>query len=229
MKKLTVLFAALILTSMAIANNPFSITQSLNNELSYSLAAPEKIGNGSQHTEFRYYGIYGIVDLCYWMNIAPVHDALPEEGFAGYDDAYALMGFTASAGFQWRKESAVGIGFSFLNDMNGSFSQIPVFFEYRSHFTRNRLTPYSSIQLGYSVPFGSSNEGPDYVKINKGGLTFGVEGGARFAFSRFFAMNLGVGYQLIQCQEVERGTNGIPGTRMPELYHNLKVNIGFNF
>jgi len=210
MKKFFLLFAAITTLGLASANN-------------------NSLMGGGKHTEFRYYGIYGTVDFTYMMNIAPQHDACELTGFAGYNDAYSLMGFTASAGFQWRKESAIGMGFSFLYDMNGSFSQIPIFLEFRSHYTRNRLTPYTSIQMGYSVPFSSTSGGTEYVKINQGGMTFGGEIGGRVAFGRNFGMHLGVGYQLIQCHEVERGVAGEPAVRMPELYHNLKVNVGFNF
>lgn len=206
MKKLLLLIAAVATLSVATAQ-----------------------GDGKQHKEMRYYGVYGTVDYSYLMNLAPRHDACELTGFEGYTDVYSLSGFTASAGFQWRKESAVGLGFSFLYDPNGSFSQIPLFLEFRSHYSRARFSPYTTVQAGYSIPFKSTSPGLEYVKINQGGLTFGAEVGGRIALSRNFGMHLGVGYQLIHCREVERGdAQGRPAVRLPELYHNLKVNIGFN-
>lgn len=230
MKKLFLLLASVAFMGQIMASN--LETQTLNANTTGGnrpLITSSIFDDGGQHIEFRDYGIYGVVDLTFMMNLAPQHDACDLTGFEGYNDAYSLLGFTASAGFQWRKESSVGIGFSFLSDPNGSFSQIPIFMEFRSHYTRNRLSPFSSIQMGYSIPFGSTNGGGDYVKITKGGMTFGVEGGVRFAFFRNFGMNVSVGYQLIQCREVERGINGDPATRLPELYHNLKASLGFNF
>lgn len=202
MKKIFLLLAAVAITGVAMAQ---------------------------QHTEMRYYGVYGTADFTYMMNLAPQHDACELTGFEGYNDAYSLVGFTASAGFQWRNESAVGLGFSFLYDMQGSFSQIPLFLEFRTHYTHNRLTPYSVVQAGYTIPFKSTNPGSDYIKINQGGITFGVEVGGRVAIARNFGIHLGVGYQMLQCREVERGVESQPTTRMPELYHNLRATLGFNF
>lgn len=173
------------------------------------------------HLEFRYYGFYGAVDFTFMTNLNKQHDI--------YTDNYNLMGMTAVAGFQWRKESAVGLGISYLSDPVGSFSQIPIFMELRSYYTRQRLAPYSAIQFGYSIPLGTVNSGINYVKLVEGGITAGVEVGARVAISRHFGLNLGVGYQMIQSRIVERGIQGEISTQLPELYHNLKVNVGFNF
>lgn len=188
---------------------------------STSLATPQP-----PHVEFKYYGFYAAVDYTFMM---PLNKVTFELGNHSTVDDYFLNGLTAVAGFQWRKESALGVGFSYLSDPTGSFSQIPVFLEFRSYYLRSRLTPFSTIQVGYSVPLGSVNPGQDYVKINEGGLTFGVSVGGRVAFTRKLGMNLWVGYQLIQIKELERGFEGDPVTRLPELYHNLKGGIGLNF
>ena len=118
---------------------------------------------------------------------------------------------------------------SYLNDAVGSFSQIPVFLEFRSHFLRNRITPFTSVQLGYSIPFGSKNNVAEYTRIDEGGITFGLEVGARFAISRKLGLNIYVGYQMIQNRSVERGFNEVAASRFPELYDNLKFGIGVNF
>ena len=173
------------------------------------------------HIEFKYYGFYSVIDYTFMMNLNKVHGE--------YLDEYMLNGITAVAGWQWRKESAVGIGFSYLNDANGSFSQIPVFVEFRSHFLRSRITPFTVIQLGYSIPFGSKNAAVDYTRIEEGGITAGFSIGARFAIKQRFGLNIYAGYQLIQNNSVERGFNSVAATRLPELYHNVKFGLGVNF
>lgn len=178
------------------------------------------------HVEFKYYGFYASLDYTMMMNLNKVEFDI---GGQHTVDSYLLNGVTAVAGFQWRKESAVGVGFSYLSDPNGSFSQIPLFLEYRTYFLRSRLTPFTTLQLGYSLPFGSVNPGADYIKINQGGITAGVTAGGRVAISRRFGMDLWVGYQLIQIRELERGFATEPATCLPELYHNLKAGVGLNF
>lgn len=182
----------------------------------YSQAGPKP-----DHLEFRYYGFYGVVNFTYMTNLNQQHDL--------YTDKYSLMGLTAVAGFQWRKESAVGVGISYLMDGDGAFSQIPLFVELRSYYLRNQVSPYTAIQLGYSIPIASAKTGTDYTLLTKGGVVAGLEIGGRVAISRNFGLNVGVGYQLIQSRSVERGVGGEVATRLPELYHNLKVLVGFTF
>ena len=189
-------------------------------------------GDGSTHVEFKYYGFYSVIDYTYMF-------CLPNESgqymdpvtgqIVGFVDRYSLNGITAIAGWQFRKETALGIGFSYLSDPVGSFSQIPVFVELRSHYLRNRVTPFTSVQMGYSIPFGSKNLVEEYTKIAEGGITFGFETGARFAISQKFGLNVFAGYQLIQLRSVERGFNSVACTQMPELYHNFKFGVGVNF
>ena len=95
------------------------------------------------HIEFKYYGFYSVIDYTFMTNLNKVHGE--------YIDDYVLNGITAVAGWQWRKELAVGLGFSYLNDATGSFSQIPVFLEFRSHFLRNRVTPFTAVQLNWTI------------------------------------------------------------------------------
>lgn len=173
------------------------------------------------HIEFKYYGFYSVIDYTFMTNLNSEHGE--------YVDSYNLNGITAVAGWQWRKESAIGIGFSYLNDASGSFSQIPVFVEFRSHFLRNRITPFTAVQLGYSIPFGSKNADVDYTRIEEGGITAGLSVGARFAVKPRLAFNIYAGYQLIQNNSVERGFNSVAATRLPELYHNVKFGLGVNF
>ncbi len=183
------------------------------------------------HLEFKYYGFYGVVDYTFMTNLNQEHGGYMDLNGVkhNYTDKYTLNGLTAVVGWMWRKESAIGLGFSYLNDANASFSQIPVFVEFRTHYTRNRLTPFSTVQLGYSIPFGSKNSDTDYTRIEEGGITAGISAGIRFALRQKVALNLYVGYQMIQLKSVERGFDMVAATRLPELYHNIKFGLGVNF
>ena len=213
MKKTLLLFALLVTVGAANAVQP---------------PAPQE---GPTHVEFKYYGFYCVIDYTNMMHFKSENGAYADQYgvMHSFPDVYNLNGITAVAGWQWRKESALGIGFSYLNDAMGSFSQIPVFLEFRSHFLRNRVTPFTSVQLGYSIPFGSKNLAEEYTRIAEGGITFGADLGVRFAISRKFGLNLFVGYQMIQNRSVERGFNGVAVSCFPELYHNLKFGTGVNF
>ena len=100
-----------------------------------------------RHVEFYWRGVYVVGDASYMMNL---NRSKNDNGFA--DTVSAFMP-SASAGFQFRKEAGVGVGFSYLADPTGAFTQLPVFVELRSHFLRSRLTPYSVLQVGYSLPW----------------------------------------------------------------------------
>ena len=185
----------------------------------------------ASHIELKYYGFYCVVDFTSVMHFeAENGQYIDREGLMhSFKDQYTLSGITAVAGWQWRKESAIGLGFSYLNDPAKSFSQIPVFIEFRSHFLRSRLTPFTAVQMGYSIPFGSKNPVEEYTRIAEGGITFGLSAGVRYAFTPRMGINFNIGYQLIQCNDVERGFMDVAHSSMPELYHNLKLGLGFYF
>ncbi len=232
MKKILLCAVALLCWGTAMAEDGVKSMPSL-----YQLQDEPK------HIEFKYRGFYGIVNFSYFMNL----NNNAEASNLIEPDKFSMMGITGIAGFQWRHQSASGIGFSFLKDANGSFSQIPIFVEYRCHFMRNRFTPYVAVQTGWTLPLNTSNTGApagvmdrrgvhdsidlghEYIRVNKGGVTFGLEVGGRVAFTRKFALNFYVGYQLLNLREVERGYESIPCQRLPELYHTMKAGIGFCF
>lgn len=231
MKKLLILIAATALAGSALA---------------FGGPMPQKgartLADKPTHIEFKSYGFYGIVDFTSLVNIG--NNA--EMSNLKADDKYTLLGITAVAGYQFNHHSAAGLGFSYLNDKNGSFSQVPVFAEYRAHFTRNRISPYAAAQLGWSFPLGTSTSGSNWVKIKKGGLSAGLEAGARFAITRKLGLNLFVGYQLLAPRAVERSganmsdvyddpleqaesTAGLPAQSLSEVYGNVKFGIGICF
>ena len=138
-----------------------------------------------RHIEFRWRGIYFVGDASYMMNL---NRSANESGIAD-----TVSGFmpSLSGGFQFRKEAAVGLGFAYLSDPNGAFTQLPIFVELRSHFTRDRLTPYAVLQVGYSLPVGASSK-PPVTKIDEGGL------------NRTVALGLHASYKMLQSNAVIR-------------------------
>ncbi len=150
-----------------------------------------------RHIEFRWRGIYFVGDASYMMNL---NRSANESGIAD-----TVSGFmpSLSGGFQFRKEAAVGLGFAYLSDPNGAFTQLPIFVELRSHFTRDRLTPYAVLQVGYSLPVGASSK-PPVTKIDEGGLYLGIEAGGRYALNRTVALGLHASYKMLQSNAVIR-------------------------
>ena len=173
----------------------------------------------AQHIEFKWRGFYAVGGYDYAMNI----NQTP------YDDHVAFHGATVAGGFQFRKETGVGIGASFMHDATGAFSQLPIFVELRSHYLRSRLTPYTTIYVGYSVPLGSSSGGAESVQIKAGGVTSGANVGVRFAVSRKFGVSAYVGYQELYMTKVARKEAGRLADMPPLLLHNLKFGVGLNF
>ncbi|MBP5562917.1 MAG: hypothetical protein J6X51_02650 [Bacteroidales bacterium] len=151
-----------------------------------------------RHIEFRWHGLYCVGDASFAFNVNRSADEV-----TGIGDTVAGFMPSISAGYQFRKGAAVGLGFSYLADPTGAFTQLPVFFELRSHFSRAQLTPYSVLQIGYTLPLGSSSEPPS-TKIEEGGLYLGLEVGGRYAFSRSFALGLHGGYKLLYSNKVQR-------------------------
>ena len=90
-----------------------------------------------RHIEFRWHGLYCVGDVSYAFNVNRGPNDL------GIGDTVSGFMPSFSAGYQFRKEAAVGLGFSYLADPTGGFTQLPLFFELRSHFSRAQLTPYT--------------------------------------------------------------------------------------
>ena len=175
-----------------------------------------------RHIEFRWHGLYCVGDASIAFNVnRSVSDA------SGIGDT--VFGFmpSFSAGYQFRKEAAVGLGFSYLADSKGAFTQMPIFVELRSHFMRSQWTPYTVLQIGYSLPLGKSSEPPS-TKIEEGGLYFGLEAGARYAFSRSVAVGLHAGYKLLYSNKVQR-TDALSNPILSESVALSMINLGVSF
>lgn len=151
-----------------------------------------------RHIEYKWRGVYVVVDGSYVMNI---NRAPSTSNVISVADTMSGFALGVSGGFQFRKEAGVGLGITYLMDPTGAFTQMPVYAELRSHFMRSRLTPFAVLQIGYTLPLGASSP---TVKIEHGGVYFGAQLGGRFAIDRGFAIGLHVGYKLLNMAEVSR-------------------------
>lgn len=158
------------------------------------------VAQEQRHIEFRWHGVYAAADASYGINLNRSVDDF--DTIANVLNAF-MPGL--SVGYNIRKETGVGVGFNYVADPTGAYTQLPVFAELRSHFLRSQLTPYAVLQVGYTFPLGTSSE-PDPVgcQIEEGGLYFGLEAGVRYAISRNLAVAGHVGYRLLQSNNVLR-------------------------
>ncbi|MCR5589062.1 MAG: outer membrane beta-barrel protein [Bacteroidales bacterium] len=151
-----------------------------------------------RHIEYKWRGAYVVVDGSYVMNL---NRSTSTSTIVSVADTMSGFALGVSGGFQFRKEAGVGLGVTYLLDPTGAFTQMPIYAELRSHFSRSRLTPYAVLQLGYTLPLGASSP---TVKIETGGIYFGAQLGGRFAIDRSFAIGMHVGYKLLNMAEVSR-------------------------
>ncbi len=184
------------------------------------------VAQAQRHIEFRWHGVYLTGNLSYGANL----NRTVEEGGVVGDTLSAFMP-TFTAGYQFRKEAGVGLGFSYVADPTGAYTQLPVFVELRSHYMRSRLTPYTALQVGYTIPLGmSSAPNPVSNKIEEGGLYFGIEVGGRYAISRSTAVGVHAMYRLLQSNVLQRSDiNGTPMLATPVVLHVVGGGVSFYF
>lgn len=176
-----------------------------------------------RHIEFRWHGFYCVGDMSYGVNL---NRSANDNNFA--DTVGAFMP-SISAGYMFRKEAVVGLGATYVADANGAFTQLPVYVELRSHFMRSRLTPYTVLQVGYSLPLGVSSDAPS-TKIEEGGLYVGLSVGGRYAFSRSLALGLHLDYKLLQSNVVSRhDMENAPMLNEPVVLHMLGGGLSVYF
>lgn len=174
--------------------------------------------SAQNHIEYKWHGIYGTLDYSYMMEVSNINPT--------------FNGFTGVFGFQFRKESGVGLGVSYLADPTGAYSHLPVFVELRSHYLRSRFTPFTSVMLGYAIPLGTTGEGyydGETLKITEGGVHFGARAGARFAINRTFGFNFFVGYRMSFMNEIEHSFLGLRAELRPAQLHIVEFGAGLNF
>ena len=158
-----------------------------------------------RHIEPFWHGLYGVAGYDFSTNI----------NTTAFSDKATFHNFYVVGGWQIRKESGIGLGVEFMKDPTGAFTQLPVFFEVRSHYLRSQLTPFTSVRVGYSIPLGFYGSGAAYTKIEAGGPTFGLNIGGRYAFNRKMGVSAFVGYQLIALRKVGLYADGQLETTQP--------------
>ena len=175
------------------------------------------VAAAQEHIEFKWYGLYNVIDFSYGKNVN-----------SKYDDV-SMTQFTAVMGFQYRKETGVGLGVCFMSDGSNGYTQLPLFVELRSHYLRSRLTPYTVVRAGYTLPLGESSGGTNAVTIKKGGAYFGLEVGGRFAVSPKFGVSAHLRFSLLNMNEVEFCDKLGLAERHGVLFHVIGGGAGINF
>lgn len=185
------------------------------------------------HIEFKDWGVYGIVEYDFMKTLSwTFYESMLPEGEVV--EMPMFHSFTGIFGFQLRRQTGLGIGINYLKDPTDAFTQMPIFLELRSHYLRSRLTPFSAVQFGYSFPLGTSQSLPAAANhslyIAQGGVMFGLNGGARFAFNRKFGISINVGYTLLHANRVGRNDAYMVQANMESvLLHNVKAGLALNF
>ena len=152
-----------------------------------------------------------------------------DEDKATFHDFYAIYGW------QIRKESGIGVGVEYKMDMSGGYSQLPVFIEVRSHYLRSQITPFTAAYVGYSFPLGMTGGTDKVTHILKGGPTWGLNVGARYAIPNTFGklskygISVFVGYQGLFMDKVQLIEDGKIENALRVLMQNVKFGVGFNF
>ena len=173
--------------------------------------------------EFKWYGLYTVLDYSYAINLNNNVPRIGEDGQMSFSE------ITGVVGFQLRKETGIGLGFTCLLDPADGYTQMPMYVELRSHYLRSRMTPFTVLKLGYAMPLGESSVGNDAICINRGGVFMGAEIGGRYTISSSFAVNFHVGYQMILMSEVEYYHNNMLAQREPVQFHVVHAGAGINF
>ena len=147
----------------------------------------------AQHAPFREYGFYGTASYTMLTNV----------NRSTY--TFLLNGVNVTGGFQIRPKTCVELGVGFLGDSKGVFSQVPLTLGLRTHYLDSWITPTTELYAGYSffLKKRGDNSNGDKMQINSGGVTAGVNVGARMTVSRKLAVNVYVGWQFFMVNEFE--------------------------
>ena len=173
-----------------------------------------------QRSLFREYGFYGTASYTMLTNLNRA------------DYSFMLNGVTLSGGFQIRPKTCVEIGVGFLADNNKVFTQVPVTIALRTHYLPTRLTPTTEVFAGYAIPMKKEglNSNGHKMHIDQGGVTAGVNVGARYAFSRHVAVNLYVGWHFFMTNEFTvTTTEKQPVIREAWAAHCFRFGLGVMF
>lgn len=178
------------------------------------------LGAHSQHVLFREWGFYGTASYTMLTNM-------------NRSDYKVLMnGVSLTGGFEIRRQTCVELGFAFLADGNSVFTQMPITIGLRTHYLDTRLTPFTELYAGYSVPLKHTgvNSNGDMMTLKEGGVSAGVNLGARYSFAKAFALNIYVGWQVLMTNEY----TVFDAEKLPKLedswqMHNFRFGLGVMF
>lgn len=170
-------------------------------------------------------------------------DAPPEifesrqSGFEGTADMYfavefeygePVLGMDLVAGYRFIPQFFVGggIGFEFFIDGN----MMPLFLQLRADFVEGKVSPFFTLNGGYSFGWLTYGDGSDY-----GGMFMEPGIGIRINFSKNFGMNLGSTFKFQRAQEPDYYYGYDPyssyyyDSRQDITYRMFTFKVGFTF
>ncbi len=173
-----------------------------------------------QRASFREYGFYGTASYNFSTNL-------------NRKDYVSLFnGITVTGGFQIRPKTCIEIGVGFLADKNGTFTQVPITLGLRTHYLNNWITPFTDLYAGYSLPLKTTGTTPEglRMKVDQGGVTVGVNVGARISMSRKWAINAYVGWHFFMVNDLNvYNADNFPVAKDAWGAHCLKIGLGAMF
>lgn len=172
-----------------------------------------------QHDTFREYGFYGTASYNFSTNLNRS------------DYQTVLNGLTVTGGFQIRPKTCIELGVGFLADSKGVFTQVPLTVGLRTHYLDRWITPFTDVYAGYALPLKKMGTVDDFrMKVDQGGVTVGVNIGARISMSRKWAINAYVGWHFFMINDMHvYNLDNFPVARDVWGAHCLKIGLGAMF
>jgi outer membrane protein assembly factor BamA len=120
----------------------------------------------------------------------PGYKGIVEMGYSfgkrGYN--YDMLKLNIINGYQLNPYFSIGFGTGLRYILLRSRTLVPVFADFRSIFTENKVSPYLSLAVGYS--FNTT------INFNGYGFLLNPTAGVIFKVSNKTALNVGIGYDL---------------------------------
>lgn len=108
-----------------------------------------------------------------------------------------LLGAQTVNGYQFSPFFSMGAGIGI--HVHSGLVLVPLFLDLRANFSRNRLTPFASVNIGYSYSRKEVTGGV-LATDDKGGILFSPAAGMKFFVLPKMALNLSLGFRY---QEIE--------------------------
>ena len=152
----------------------------------------------------------------------------------GEEVSTSLVGVDFIAGYRLSNFTSVAVGVGYYTTSDNLHSNVPVFFELRNHYTQNRLSPFTTVNLGYAIRSGrTSVPSKPQSGIIEGGPLVGVNVGIRYLFTNSTGVNLFAGYvghkSTIERHYLGISENGPSSIKEPNWLHQIKFGIGVTF